>query len=164
MPSVRRLPVKIKQALPEDSPEIIRLANACILDLAGTDDRRIVGLVSERIKIDLERHPRTCLVAYEGEKLVGFSLTEVAGSSASILLLAVDSRHRRKGVGSALVSSTVSLLKDSGVGYLDLETPSGNETAQSFWTSRGFADARMRSFSKFLGHRRVSRPRLRGKE
>jgi len=156
--------IRIKQASPKDAHGIVLLANVCIQDLAGTNSRRIAKVISERIRTDLERYPGTCLVACEGKKPVAFSLTEVTGSSASILLLAVDSRYRRKGVGSALVSSTISLLEDAGVEYVDLATPLENEIAQSFWATKGFIDARVKVFSKFLGHHHASRRRRQGRE
>jgi ribosomal protein S18 acetylase RimI-like enzyme len=135
------------------------LAKACILDLAGTKDKRIVQAISERIKIDLELYPRTCLVVHDGEGLVGFSLTEVTGSCASIFLLAVDSRHRRSGIGSTLVVDTLNRLKDKGVKYVELATPSENESSQTFWISKGFTDAKMRVFSRFLSRRDIHQRR-----
>jgi ribosomal-protein-alanine N-acetyltransferase len=143
--------IRIREASLTDLRGIILLANTCIMELAGTKGGKIARAVSERITIDLKLYPTTSLVACDGEELVGFSLTEIVGSFASILLLAVSPKHRRTGVGSALVNATISRLKEGGVKYVELMTPSENEQAQSFWISEGFEDAKMKVFSRFLG-------------
>ena len=113
-------------------------------------------VISDRIEFDLALYPRTCLVASNGRGLMGFSLTEVTGSYASIFLLVVNPERRRRGVGSALVADTLNRLADEGVEYVELMTSLENESAQSFWMRQGFKDAKMKVFSK-VSRRRDTR-------
>lgn len=149
--------IEIRQASLKDLRPIMRLANRCILDLAGTKRRRIFQVISDRIKLDLTLYPRTCLVASNGRGLVGFSLTEATGSYASIFLLAVNPQYRRRGVGSALVSDTLNRLVDEEVEYVELMTSLENESAQSFWMRQGFTDAKMKVFSRVSRRRNARR-------
>ncbi|MGA1975276.1 MAG: GNAT family N-acetyltransferase [Conexivisphaerales archaeon] len=113
-------------------------------------------VISDRIEFDLALYPRTCLVASNGRGLMGFSLTEVTGSYASIFLLVVNPERRRRGVGSALVADTLNRLADEGVEYVELMTSLENESAQSFWMRQGFKDAKMKVLSK-VSRRRDTR-------
>jgi ribosomal protein S18 acetylase RimI-like enzyme len=83
-----------------------------------------------------------CFVIAEGaSRIVGFlNMPMVPGEPlAHIRYLVVDTPHRRKGVGSALITSVAEWARDHGVGGIMAETDTRNYPAISFLERRGFA-------------------------
>jgi ribosomal-protein-alanine N-acetyltransferase len=79
-----------------------------------------------------------CTVAEEGGRIVGFILSEENPPLAHIITLDVDTKHRRHGIGAALLEIQEANLAARGVRSILLETAIDNEAAVAFWKSRGY--------------------------
>lgn len=78
------------------------------------------------------------LVAVEDGKVVGYAVATVGGTEGHIVSVAVDPPSRRRGIGTALVSSMTRRLVEGGVEEIHLEVRKGNRAAISFYERMGF--------------------------
>lgn len=82
------------------------------------------------------------LVAEEGSRVLGFlwaNLVEYANMRiAYIEELYVDADHRRRGIGSALVSKVLQWLAEEKVPVVFVSTTVGDRAARQFYRARGF--------------------------
>jgi ribosomal-protein-alanine N-acetyltransferase len=85
------------------------------------------------------------LVAEINDQIRGFLVARIAGDEAEILNAAVDAAHRRKGMGSALLSAAISVAQAHNAKNLYLEVRESNRAAIAFYVSHDFAKT---------GHRR----------
>ena len=74
----------------------------------------------------------------DGEHAVGFVLSRGAADEEELLLIAVDPRHRGRGIGTALLERFMAEARRRGVTRLFLEMREGNR-AESMYLRRGFA-------------------------
>ena len=79
-----------------------------------------------------------CVVAADGNRVVGFILSEENPPLAHIITLDVTEKERRHGVGKALLEQLESNLAARGVRSVLLETAIDNEAAVAFWQRRGY--------------------------
>ena|SRR6266850_798432 len=79
-----------------------------------------------------------CVVALEGNHIVGFILSEENPPLAHIITLDVAAKERRRGVGAALLEKLESNLSARGVRSILLETATDNEAAVAFWQRHGY--------------------------
>lgn len=80
----------------------------------------------------------TLLVAETDGAVRGFSHGFRSGATGDILRLYVHPDHRRQGIGSGLLESTVNELFSQGVNRVRAMVLAGNEQGQSFYGSFGF--------------------------
>ena len=73
----------------------------------------------------------------EGEAAAGFTLSRGAADEEELLLIAVDPRHRRKGIGDGLLTRFIADARARGATRLFLEMRAGN-SAESLYRRRGF--------------------------
>jgi len=71
-------------------------------------------------------------------QICGFLIARVTGDEAEILNMAVDTAHRRKGIGSALLSATISAARAQSAKNIYLEVRESNSAATSFYRRHGF--------------------------
>ena len=67
----------------------------------------------------------------------GFAIVRATMDEAELLLLAVDPKRRRRGIGSALLRAAVAACESQGVAKLHLEVRAGNEAA-ALYRKAGF--------------------------
>jgi ribosomal-protein-alanine N-acetyltransferase len=79
-----------------------------------------------------------CVVAAEDGKIGGFIVSEENPPLAHIITLDVEERHRRSGVGTALLEKIEANLAARGVRSILLETAITNEAAVAFWQRHGY--------------------------
>jgi ribosomal-protein-alanine N-acetyltransferase len=79
-----------------------------------------------------------CVVAVEDAKIGGFIVSEENPPLAHIITLDVEERHRRSGVGTALLEKIEANLAARGVRSILLETATTNEAAVAFWQRHGY--------------------------
>jgi ribosomal protein S18 acetylase RimI-like enzyme len=79
-----------------------------------------------------------CVVAMEEGRLAGFILSEENPPLAHIVTLDVSEKHRRQGVGSALLQKLEANLAARGVRSILLETATENQAAVAFWQRHGY--------------------------
>jgi ribosomal-protein-alanine N-acetyltransferase len=80
-------------------------------------------------------------VAEEERSVCGLVAFRMMADEAEILNLAVDSRVRRRGMGSRLIEDTIATLKAAGIKKIFLEVRESNEAARSFYARMGFTEA-----------------------
>jgi ribosomal-protein-alanine N-acetyltransferase len=78
------------------------------------------------------------LVAETDAQICGFLVARIIGDEAEILNTAVDPAHRRKGVGSALLSEAISAAQAYNAKAIYLEVRESNHAAISFYVKHGF--------------------------
>ena len=88
----------------------------------------------------LARNPTTCLVAVEGDRIVGAVLVGYDGRRAYVYHLAVDPSWRRRGVGKELVEAAMSRLDELCATKAALVVFSRNEAGNAFWERLGFRE------------------------
>jgi [ribosomal protein S18]-alanine N-acetyltransferase len=86
----------------------------------------------------LTRPSADCVIAEESGRIVGFTVSEENPPLAHIITLDVTEKHRRLGVGTALLQQLESNLAARGVRSILLETANDNEAAVAFWKRRGY--------------------------
>ena len=79
-----------------------------------------------------------CVIAEESGRIVGFAVSEENPPLAHIITLDVTEKHRRLGVGAALLQQLESNLAARGVRSILLETANDNEAAVAFWKRYGY--------------------------
>lgn len=79
-----------------------------------------------------------CVVAAEENHIVGFVLSEENPPLAHIITLDVAEKHRRLGVGTAMLRQLEENLALRGVRSILLETATDNEAAVAFWKRHGY--------------------------
>lgn len=77
-------------------------------------------------------------LARDGEDVIGFALARIVVKEAELLLLAVRSGHRGRGVGQILLRRFADIATSRGATRLHLEVRDGNR-AVSLYTKAGFA-------------------------
>ena len=90
----------------------------------------------ESITSQLDKPGSYCAVAVDEEKVVGYIAFEAIVDEGSIVELAVDPEHRRKGVGKKLVE--LMLTSCSGVKTICLEVRASNTPAKALYEVFGF--------------------------
>jgi ribosomal-protein-alanine N-acetyltransferase len=79
-----------------------------------------------------------CVVTVEEDRIAGFILSEENPPLAHIVTLDVAEKHRRHGVGTALLQKLEANLVARGVRSILLETATENEAAVAFWQRHGY--------------------------
>lgn len=90
------------------------------------------------------------LIARNEEEAYGFAITTVVdfhpiyaqSKRGMITDMAVTGKHRRAGVGNALLAEIETRLANEGVMMIELRVTSKNSSANRFWRKNGFTDYR----------------------
>jgi len=114
----------IRDALPKDLEDMVRLEK---ISFTYPYPPHCLGV--------LIRHA-LCLVAFEGNKLVGYATATLDQGKGHILSMAVDPAFRRRGIGTALLKALLNRLK--GADTILLEVREGNEAGRHLYGSQGF--------------------------
>jgi ribosomal-protein-alanine N-acetyltransferase len=80
------------------------------------------------------------VVALEAGSLAGFAIMKYHDDEAHLLLLAVQPRARRKGIGAALLRWLEQAAMTAGVGQVWLEARVGNAAARAFYRRLGYRE------------------------
>ena len=79
-----------------------------------------------------------------GKVVAGFAIMRYGYDSAHIVLFAVDAAHRRRGIGSALMTWLEETARTAGINTIALEARSGNLEARAFYGKVGFNEIGVR--------------------
>jgi len=86
-----------------------------------------------------------CVVALEGDQIVGFCIAAQRGKIGYIVTIDVLEAYRRRGAGSLLLAECESRMAAGGARVVHLETATNNDSAVAFWQKHGY---RTRSLKK----------------
>ena len=124
----------IRLALESDAQSIACLARDCIevgLGWTWRPARVLRSMAEPSTNVAVCRDPRG---------LAGFGIMKYGDEEAHLLLLAVDARRRRRGVGSALVAWLEWSARTAGLGVIRLEARCGNPPALAFYRRLGYRE------------------------
>ena len=79
------------------------------------------------------------LIAEINAQVCGFLVARITGDEAEILNTAIDPAHRRKGIGSRLLTRAISEAQAHNTKSIYLEVRESNRAAISFYDRHGFA-------------------------
>jgi N-acetylglutamate synthase len=92
----------------------------------------------EAISLYLRRNRGICFVACEGEKIIGTVLCGHDGRRGILRHLAVDSKHRHKGIALELVNRSMSALANAGIRRCTAFVLDENVKGLGFWQHIGW--------------------------
>lgn len=89
------------------------------------------------------RDPATnTIVARDGRDLLGFAIMKYGDEDAHLHLMAVELRHRRQGVGSALLGWLEVTAYTAGLARIRVEARAGNLEARALYRKFGYRESR----------------------
>lgn len=124
--------VSLAAATAGDVPELLAL-----WAVAAENDTRAADTAQAVLAL-LERDPGACLVARQGERVVGSLIAGWDGWRAHLYRLAVHPDARRRGIASALLEAGAARLEALGAARLDAMVLEGNELGQALWRVSGY--------------------------
>lgn len=131
----------IRLACDTDAEPIACMSRDCIEYGLGWSWR------ATRVRRSIADSSTNVVVSRDQLGLAGFAIMKYAEEEAHLLLLAVDSRRRRRGLGSALLSWLEATVRTAGLGVIRLETRRSNLAAQAFYSRLGYREvARVRGW------------------
>ena len=77
-------------------------------------------------------------VAMDADTVIGTAMTGYDGHRGWLYAVAVSPRHRRRGVGTALVRHAVGALRSAGCVKVNLQIRATNTAVRGFYESLGF--------------------------
>lgn len=86
----------------------------------------------------LKRRNCVGMVAQHGQEILGYMIYELTRSGIHLINLAVAPSHRRKGVGTQMITKLISKLSPDHRNRIVLEVRETNLTAQLFFRANGF--------------------------
>ncbi len=94
---------------------------------------------SDQIRREIDSADAVFLVAETDGRVVGYLSGAFAADECEISNIAVESSHRRQGIGSALFDAFMSAAVERGAKYLFLLVRDGNIAATELYKSIGFS-------------------------
>jgi ribosomal protein S18 acetylase RimI-like enzyme len=126
---------QVRPAGPADVPAVIALWGRARSAAASTPD------TAEAAQRLVETAPGTLLVAHAtpGGEIVGALVAAWDGWRGNMYRLAVEPRHRRRGIAIALVREGERLLRAKGARRVTALVGRDEEPALALWTAAGYA-------------------------
>lgn len=92
----------------------------------------------QSIESELENKNSVFYTALEGDEVAGYIGMSTVLDEGYIFNVAVSAKHRKKGIGSALIQELVTYGKKNNFCFLTLEVRESNENAISLYSKFGF--------------------------
>ena len=146
--------VKIVRAEEHHVPDIGKLWSEFIrfhqdIDLIFTPhDNALAGFEEEQVRRLMKSEDGLVLLALDGEKVVGYSLSEIKDPPRGLKRdkygyihdVAVTANHRRSGIGDKMFNEIIKWFHSKNIDRVELEITTKNRVARSFWEKHGFID------------------------
>jgi ribosomal-protein-alanine N-acetyltransferase len=123
----------IRPATPADLADVVRLEADCLGDDAWGEHLVREGVAGLLPTVSY-------LVAEVGGAVVGHAVVSAAGDIAELQRIAVDPRHRRRGVAARLLAAVVDATRSTHADRLLLEVREDNAGALAFYAGQGFTE------------------------
>ena len=95
---------------------------------------------TERVAACIANPDINVAVIRDAARVVGFGLMHYEQELAHLLLLAVATRHRRRGLGAKLLDWLETSARVAGIGEVRVEVRLGNLDAQRFYARLGYRE------------------------
>ena len=92
----------------------------------------------QSLEEELNNETSLFLVAKEENEVIGYIGMSIVIDEGYIFNVAVSAKHRKKGIGSALIQELVTYGKKNNFSFLTLEVRESNENARSLYSKFGF--------------------------
>ena len=121
--------LKIRRVQPPDIIEVIALAY-------DTLPERYNPVIFNQF---YESFPEGFLVVVDEQQLIGFLIgIKIAPTIARVLMLSIQSRYRKQGIGTALLNEFLRIMRHLSVTEVELEVRTTNRGALAFYKKQGF--------------------------
>ncbi len=84
------------------------------------------------------RDPQSLCIVAGMRNILGFCIMQFGEELAHLSLLAVDSHHRRRGLGAKLVNWVLASARVAGIAAIHVEMRANNSAARDFYRALGF--------------------------
>lgn len=127
----------------------LSLARPCDADRIATLSRDLIEADlgwrwrSPRVRQQIRAPETNVLVARSIGVLAGFGIMHYRTEEAHLLLLAVQPRYRRQGLGRRLVEWLEKPARVAGIHRIHLEVRAGNAGARAFYRALGYDEVRL---------------------
>jgi ribosomal-protein-alanine N-acetyltransferase len=129
----------VMAAQPYLSYEIRPVEASDAFDVFAVEKASFNDPYSSEVLIDLmNRHQDHFFVASFHSKVVGYAVASANGMQGHIVSVAVDPIHRRRRIGTALLSALNEKLAEEGIEQIHLEVRKGNTGAIAFYQRMGY--------------------------
>ncbi len=86
----------------------------------------------------LEKNPKTCFIAKDGDRIIGTVLGGSDGRRGYLYHLAIHKEYQRLGLGRQLSEKCISALKSEGLQKCHIFVISSNKEGMQFWERLGW--------------------------
>lgn len=93
---------------------------------------------------EFEKESSHLFVSTENDEVIGYAVLDTVLDEGSLLIIAVDENHRRKGVAKELFSKLEKTAQEKELSFITLEVRASNESAINFYVSQGFKKVAVR--------------------
>ena len=93
---------------------------------------------AQRVRRCIDDRDTNVIVIRDGGVIAGFAIMKYGDDEAQLFLLAVRPSHRRRGIGTALLSWLEVTGRTAGITVIRLQVRSTNDAAIAFYRSVGF--------------------------
>ena len=116
----------------------------------------IPGFIENHLRPFMISEDRLALVAVDGTKVVGYSLSEIHRISPGLKRekygyiddMAVNASYRRNGIGEKMVAEITKWFRANDIKRVELGALAKNMVANSFWQKQGFTVYRYTLYKK----------------
>ena len=125
--------MEIRTYRESDEERVVRLWREVFPDAPAWNEP--TSVIAHKLKVQRELF----FVAVDGDEIVGTTVGGYDGFRGWVYAVAVSPRHRRKGIGTALMRSVEDGLKDMGCPKLNLQVRGTNRAAAGFYDRLGYS-------------------------
>ena len=116
-------------------------------------DGAVSGFEDEQVRRLMKSEDGLVLVALDGGRVVGYSLSEIRSSRGleletfgAVDHVAVTASYRRRGIGEEMLGEIIKWFQSRNIDRVELEVAAKNQVAYSFWKKHEFTDYRHRLY------------------
>ena len=137
--------IKTKLTTRRTSISFNRLTSNEIPSVLSIEERNLDYPWSQlQFTTSIENRKNLCYCLSLKGKTIGYLIVMLAGDTADILNIGIDSDFKRQGYGTALFNHLIEELRKRYIGEILLEVRVGNKSAIQFYKKQGFEEISVR--------------------